>query len=51
MAVEVEAVATGQVLVVEDEPEIACLMLDFPEADGFRVWLAANGEEAPGSTR
>ena len=34
------------VLVVEDEPEIAALMRDFLEADGFRVRLAADGEEA-----
>lgn len=34
------------VLVVEDEPEIAALMRDFLEADGFRVMLAADAEEA-----
>ena len=34
------------VLVVEDEPEIAALMRDFLEADGFRVRLAADAEEA-----
>ena len=30
------------VLVVEDEPEIAALMRDFLEADGFRVLHAAD---------
>jgi DNA-binding response OmpR family regulator len=34
------------VLVVEDEPEIAALMRDFLEADGFRVLLAADAEAA-----
>lgn len=34
------------VLVVEDEPEIAALMRDFLEANGFRVLLAADAEEA-----
>jgi DNA-binding response OmpR family regulator len=34
------------VLVVEDEPEIAALMRDFLEADGFHVLLAASAEEA-----
>jgi two-component system response regulator BaeR len=34
------------VLVVEDEPEIAALMRDFLEADGFRVLLAVDAEEA-----
>jgi DNA-binding response OmpR family regulator len=34
------------VLVVEDEPEIAALLRDFLEADGFRVALAADGEQA-----
>jgi DNA-binding response OmpR family regulator len=34
------------VLVVEDEPEIAVLMRDFLEAEGFRVRLAADAEEA-----
>jgi DNA-binding response OmpR family regulator len=34
------------VLVVEDEPEIAALMRDFLEADGFRVLLAPDAEEA-----
>ena len=34
------------VLVVEDEPEIAALMRDFLVADGFRVRLAADAEEA-----
>jgi DNA-binding response OmpR family regulator len=37
------------VLVVEDEPEIAALMRDFLEADGFRVWLAADAEQAAGA--
>jgi DNA-binding response OmpR family regulator len=37
------------VLVVEDEPEIAALMRDFLEADGFRVRLAADAEEAAGA--
>jgi len=36
------------VLVVEDEPEIAALMRDFLEADGFRVLLAADAEAAAG---
>jgi DNA-binding response OmpR family regulator len=39
------------VLVVEDEPEIAALMRDFLEADGFRVVLAADAEEAAGALR
>jgi DNA-binding response OmpR family regulator len=39
------------VLVVEDEPEIAALMRDFLEADGFRVLLAADAEEAAGALR
>ena len=34
------------VLVVEDDPEIAALMRDFLEADGFCVWLATDAEEA-----
>jgi two-component system, OmpR family, response regulator len=34
------------VLVVEDEPEIAALMRDFLEAEGFRVRHAADAEEA-----
>src|SRR5579864_6998251 len=34
------------VLVVEDEPEIAALMRDFLETDGFRVRLAADADEA-----
>jgi DNA-binding response OmpR family regulator len=42
-------VAGPLVLVVEDEPEIAALMRDFLEADGFRVRLAANAEEAAGA--
>lgn len=37
------------VLVVEDEPEIAALMRDFLEADGFRVRLAADAQEAAGA--
>jgi DNA-binding response OmpR family regulator len=37
------------VLVVEDEPEIAALMRDFLEADGFRVRLTADAEEATGA--
>ena len=36
------------VLIVEDEAEIAALMRDFLEADGFRVRLAANAEQAAG---
>jgi DNA-binding response OmpR family regulator len=39
------------VLVVEDEPEIAALMRDFLEADGFRVLLAVNAEEAAQALR
>jgi DNA-binding response OmpR family regulator len=39
------------VLVVEDEPEIAALIRDFLEADGFRVVLAADAEEAAGALR
>jgi DNA-binding response OmpR family regulator len=39
------------VLVVEDEPEIAALMRDFLEADGFRVRLAADAEEAAAALR
>jgi DNA-binding response OmpR family regulator len=34
------------VLVVEDEPEIAALMRDFLQADGFRVLDAADADEA-----
>jgi DNA-binding response OmpR family regulator len=34
------------VLVVEDEPEIAALMRDFLEADGFRVQVAPDAEKA-----
>jgi DNA-binding response OmpR family regulator len=34
------------VLVVEDDPEIAALMRDFLEADGFRVLQAADADEA-----
>jgi DNA-binding response OmpR family regulator len=34
------------VLIVEDEVEIAALMRDFLEADGFRVLLAADAQEA-----
>src|SRR5260370_35866584 len=37
------------VLVVEDEPEIAALMRDFLEADGFRVRRAADAEVAAGA--
>ena len=37
------------VLVVEDEPDIAAVMRDFLEADGFRVLHAANAEEAAGA--
>ena len=39
------------VLVVEDEPEIAALMRDFLQADGFRVRLAADAEQAIGVLR
>jgi DNA-binding response OmpR family regulator len=39
------------VLVVEDEPEIAALMRDFLEADGFRVVVAPDAEEAVGVLR
>jgi DNA-binding response OmpR family regulator len=39
--------ATGPlVLVVEDEPEIAALMRDFLEADGFRVLHAVDAQQA-----
>lgn len=34
------------VLVVEDEPEIAALMRDYLEADGFRVQVAPDAEQA-----
>ena len=34
------------VLVIEDEPDIAALMRDFLEADGFRVLHAADADEA-----
>jgi DNA-binding response OmpR family regulator len=43
--------AAPLVLVVEDEPEIAALMRDFLEADGFRVMLAPDAEAAIGSLR
>ncbi len=39
------------VLVVEDEPEIAALMRDFLEADGFRVVHAADAEQASAALR
>jgi DNA-binding response OmpR family regulator len=39
------------VLVVEDEPEIAALMRDFLEADGFRVELATDADGAAGALR
>ena len=39
------------VLVVEDDPEIAALMRDFLEADGFRARLAPNAEEAARALR
>ena len=39
------------VLVVEDEPEIAALMRDFLEADGFRVEVALDPEQAVGALR
>jgi signal transduction histidine kinase len=39
------------VLVVEDEPEIAALLRDFLEADGFRVLLAADAEVAAVAAR
>jgi DNA-binding response OmpR family regulator len=42
----VSTTAGPLVLVVEDEPEIAALMRDFLEADGFRVLHAADAEEA-----
>jgi DNA-binding response OmpR family regulator len=38
--------AGALVLVVEDEPEIAALMRDFLEADGFRVLLAPDAAQA-----
>ncbi|HWD68691.1 MAG TPA: response regulator transcription factor [Solirubrobacteraceae bacterium] len=37
------------VLLVEDEPEIAALIRDFLQAEGFRVRLAADAEEAAGT--
>jgi DNA-binding response OmpR family regulator len=44
--------ATGPlVLVVEDEPEIAALMRDFLEADGFRVLHAADAPQAVAALR
>ena len=39
------------VLVVEDEPEIAALMRDFLEADGFRVEVAPDADRAAGALR
>ena len=39
------------VLVVEDEPEIAALMRDFLEADGFRVLHAADARQAAEALR
>ena len=39
------------VLVVEDEPEIAALMRDFLQANGFRVLLAPDAEEATAALR
>jgi DNA-binding response OmpR family regulator len=42
----VSATAGPLVLVVEDEPEIAALVRDFLEADGFRVLHAADAEKA-----
>jgi DNA-binding response OmpR family regulator len=37
------------VLVVEDDPEIAALVRDFLQAEGFGVRLAADAEEAAGA--
>ncbi len=42
----VSETASPLVLVVEDEPEIAALLRDFLEADGFRVLLAVDGQDA-----
>lgn len=42
----VSATAGPLVLVVEDEPEIAALVRDFLEADGFSVLHAADAEQA-----
>jgi DNA-binding response OmpR family regulator len=39
------------VLVVEDDPEIAGLMCDFLQADGFRVLHAADAEQAAAALR
>src|SRR5262249_60153614 len=39
------------VVVGEGEPEIAALMRDFLEAEGFRVLLAVDAEEAVGALR
>ena len=39
------------VLVVEDEPEIAALMRDFLEADGFRVLHAGDADQAVAALR
>jgi DNA-binding response OmpR family regulator len=46
---EVEAPANDRresVLVVEDDDDVACLMRDFLEADGFMVAVAGDGEQA-----
>jgi DNA-binding response OmpR family regulator len=47
VAVHADPEAPGPlVLVVEDEPDLAALMRDFLEADGFRVLQAAGAEQA-----
>ena len=35
-----------QILVVDDEPRIAAICRDYLERAGFKVWIAANGDDA-----
>jgi DNA-binding NtrC family response regulator len=37
---------SGRILVVEDDPEMRRLLAEFLRGEGFRVDLAANGQEA-----
>lgn len=37
---------SGRILVVDDDPEMRRLLADFLRGEGFRVDLAANGQEA-----
>lgn len=37
---------SGRILIVDDDPEMRRLLADFLQGEGFRVDLAANGQEA-----